>query len=218
MTDMRRKMIEPLISMHRGRIVKLMGDGILVEFSSLVDAVQCAMGWHSGADSHVPWPVWRCGIGPGCAGRSLPDLSGVFDRLGKDLLPLQACVRPGTFDRRTACGRALRLSSLLFGPRPLGTRVPSNCRPHGILSGAAVPEGIQYGVDLRLQLARDHRRPEPPSSCAPDRKLRRADECPALDPGTTRPRAPGRIRTCDLRMRRQRSSIFDRWSVGRLRL
>ncbi|MBU0582453.1 MAG: tetratricopeptide repeat protein [Alphaproteobacteria bacterium] len=53
MTDMRRDMIEPLIARHRGRIVKLMGDGLLVEFSSLVDAVQCAMGWHPGAAGHA---------------------------------------------------------------------------------------------------------------------------------------------------------------------
>ncbi|MFC3615980.1 adenylate/guanylate cyclase domain-containing protein [Lutimaribacter marinistellae] len=33
----------PVIERHRGRIVKLMGDGILVEFSSAVEAVSCAV-------------------------------------------------------------------------------------------------------------------------------------------------------------------------------
>ena len=37
--------IEPLIARHRGRIVKLMGDGILAEFASVVDAVSCSMAW-----------------------------------------------------------------------------------------------------------------------------------------------------------------------------
>ena len=38
----RRMLIDPTIAEHRGRIVKLMGDGTLVEFASVVDAVQCA--------------------------------------------------------------------------------------------------------------------------------------------------------------------------------
>jgi class 3 adenylate cyclase len=39
----RKSFIEPLIAEHRGRIVKLMGDGALCEFGSVVDAVQCAV-------------------------------------------------------------------------------------------------------------------------------------------------------------------------------
>jgi len=31
------------VSEHRGRVVKLMGDGALVEFTSVVDAVECAV-------------------------------------------------------------------------------------------------------------------------------------------------------------------------------
>ena len=38
----RRELIDPAIEEFRGRIVKLMGDGALVEFASVVDAVQCA--------------------------------------------------------------------------------------------------------------------------------------------------------------------------------
>jgi class 3 adenylate cyclase len=37
----RKELIEPLLAEHRGRIVKLMGDGILCEFPSMVDAVAC---------------------------------------------------------------------------------------------------------------------------------------------------------------------------------
>jgi adenylate cyclase len=39
----RKTFIEPLIAEHQGRIVKLMGDGALCEFGSVVDAVQCAV-------------------------------------------------------------------------------------------------------------------------------------------------------------------------------
>jgi class 3 adenylate cyclase len=38
----RRALIDPAIARHGGRIVKTMGDGLLVEFSSPVEAVRCA--------------------------------------------------------------------------------------------------------------------------------------------------------------------------------
>ena len=39
----RRQIFDPCIAKHDGRIVKLMGDGVLVEFASVVSAVQCAL-------------------------------------------------------------------------------------------------------------------------------------------------------------------------------
>src|SRR5258708_24118724 len=38
----RRELGDPKIKEHRGRIVKTTGDGLLVEFASVVDAVRCA--------------------------------------------------------------------------------------------------------------------------------------------------------------------------------
>ena len=38
----RRELIDPKIAEHHGRIVKTTGDGLLAEFSSVVDAVRCA--------------------------------------------------------------------------------------------------------------------------------------------------------------------------------
>ena len=40
---LRRELIDPAIAAHSGRIVKLMGDGALVEFASAVEAVTCAI-------------------------------------------------------------------------------------------------------------------------------------------------------------------------------
>jgi class 3 adenylate cyclase len=40
---MRRELLDPKIAEHRGRIVKTTGDGFLVEFASVVDAVRCAV-------------------------------------------------------------------------------------------------------------------------------------------------------------------------------
>jgi len=39
----RTDILEPLVCEHRGRIVKVMGDGVLVEFGSAVNAVTCAI-------------------------------------------------------------------------------------------------------------------------------------------------------------------------------
>src|SRR5262245_34587239 len=39
----RSEVLKPLVSKYHGRIVKLMGDGVLIEFASAVNAVQCAI-------------------------------------------------------------------------------------------------------------------------------------------------------------------------------
>ncbi len=40
---LRRELVDPKIAEHRGRIVKTTGDGMLIEFASVVDAVRCAV-------------------------------------------------------------------------------------------------------------------------------------------------------------------------------
>jgi class 3 adenylate cyclase len=40
---LRRELIDPKIAEHKGRIVKTTGDGILIEFPSVVEAVACAV-------------------------------------------------------------------------------------------------------------------------------------------------------------------------------
>ncbi|KZS53101.1 adenylate/guanylate cyclase domain-containing protein [Rhizobium anhuiense] len=40
--SLRHDLVDPCIATHNGRIVKLMGDGMLVEFASVADAVRCA--------------------------------------------------------------------------------------------------------------------------------------------------------------------------------
>jgi TolB-like protein/class 3 adenylate cyclase len=40
---LRRELLDPKIAEHKGRIVKTTGDGMLVEFASVVDAVRCAV-------------------------------------------------------------------------------------------------------------------------------------------------------------------------------
>src|SRR5437867_13132197 len=40
---LRHELLDPKIAEHKGRIVKITGDGLLVEFASVVDAVRCAV-------------------------------------------------------------------------------------------------------------------------------------------------------------------------------
>src|SRR3984885_12290023 len=40
---LRYELINPCITNNRGRVVKTTGDGILIEFASVVDAVRCAI-------------------------------------------------------------------------------------------------------------------------------------------------------------------------------
>ena len=67
----RQDILVPVVAEHSGRIIKVMGDGVLVEFASAVDAVQCAVELQRGflgANEGVPETsriVLRIGINLG---------------------------------------------------------------------------------------------------------------------------------------------------------
>ena len=50
----RRELFDPAVAEFKGRIIKLMGDGALVEFASVVDAVQCAAAIQRRMAEHDP--------------------------------------------------------------------------------------------------------------------------------------------------------------------
>ena len=64
--SMRAGLIDPTISEHNGRIVHTAGDGLLVEFHSVVDAMRCAIEWQGGMnqrnageppDARIEWRI-----------------------------------------------------------------------------------------------------------------------------------------------------------------
>ncbi|HYB08359.1 MAG TPA: hypothetical protein VEJ16_01660 [Alphaproteobacteria bacterium] len=61
-----RQLIDPKIEEYRGRIVKATGDGVLVEFLSVVEAVRCAIEVQRGMGSAMtgcPRRIgWRSGL------------------------------------------------------------------------------------------------------------------------------------------------------------
>src|SRR6185295_4448734 len=68
---LRIELIDPAIAKNRGRIIKTTGDGMLVEFQSVADAVQCAVEMQRGIarrNVDVPparWIQFRIGINLG---------------------------------------------------------------------------------------------------------------------------------------------------------
>jgi TolB-like protein len=68
--DRHRKILVPLVQQHQGRIVKVMGDGVLVEFASAINAMQCAVDLQKAMAA---------------ANRDLPDGKHVVLRIGVNL-------------------------------------------------------------------------------------------------------------------------------------
>ena len=70
----RRELIDPKVAEHKGRIVKTTGDGLLIEFPSVVGAVSCAVAVQRGmADRNAAVPKdqrieFRIGINPSPGG------------------------------------------------------------------------------------------------------------------------------------------------------
>jgi adenylate cyclase len=51
---LRREFVDLKIAEHNGRIAKTTGDGLLVKFASVVDAMRCAIEWRRGmAERHA---------------------------------------------------------------------------------------------------------------------------------------------------------------------
>ena len=54
---LRSELVDPTIADHNGRVVKRVGDGLIVEFRSVVDAVRCAISLQKGVaerDADLP--------------------------------------------------------------------------------------------------------------------------------------------------------------------
>jgi len=131
----RKELIDPKILEHRGRIVKTTGDGILVEFVSVVDAVRCAVDIQRGmAERNANIPAekrieLRIGIN---VGDIISDADDIYGDGVNVAARLQALAEPGGIYVSRVVHDQVR-DKLNFGFEDLGEQTVKNIsRPVGI--------------------------------------------------------------------------------------
>jgi len=144
---LRKDFIEPKVAEHHGRIVKLMGDGVLVEFASVVDAVECAAAIQQGVDerqAELPKDrriIFRIGINIGDIVIEDGDIYGSGVNIAARL---EALAEPGgIWIARNAYNQVK--DKVTFGFEPMGEHVVKNI-PEPIVvyrvlaNGSAIPK------------------------------------------------------------------------------
>jgi adenylate cyclase len=160
----RRDLLDPRIAEHGGRLVKLMGDGALVEFASVVDAVKCAVAIQRDLETNAaadnPPIAFRIGINLGDVIIEGDDLYGdgvnIAARLQELAAPGSICVSGTvvehirgraevTFEDRGEhrlknIERPLRVYRVkLDGAKAASDRAPAGARSHHDASIAILP-------------------------------------------------------------------------------
>jgi adenylate cyclase len=131
----RKELVDPKITEHRGRIVKTTGDGMLVEFVSVVDAVRCAVDIQRGmAERNVDVPAdsrieFRIGIN---VGDIIIDSDDIFGDGVNVASRLEALAEPGGIMVSTVVHDQVR-DKLNFGFENMGEQAVKNiARPVGM--------------------------------------------------------------------------------------
>jgi adenylate cyclase len=161
---LRREVVDPAIAEHRGRIVKTTGDGMLVEFASAVDAVNCAMavqGKMAERDSGAsPKITFRIGINVGDIIIDGDDIFGdgvnVAARVENECDPGGVCLSGNAFEQvRGKTG---------FAFDDLGERSLKNIeRPVRLYAARSVPPSGAAGVKMAVDTAKPLALPDRPS-------------------------------------------------------
>ena len=97
------EIIEPTVKEHNGRIFKRLGDGFLVEFSSAVDSVECALDWQKKIQDKNHSLKFRIGINLGDVIEQDDDMYGdgvnIAARIEKLADPGGICISRSIFDQ-----------------------------------------------------------------------------------------------------------------------
>ncbi|MFI5023367.1 MAG: adenylate/guanylate cyclase domain-containing protein [Alphaproteobacteria bacterium] len=131
----RKELIDPKITEHRGRIVKTTGDGMLVEFVSVVDAVRCAVDIQRGMierNAEVPSESriqFRVGIN---VGDIISDANDIYGDGVNVAARLEALAAPGGIMVSRNVYDQVR-DKLSFGFEDMGEQTVKNiARPIGV--------------------------------------------------------------------------------------
>src|SRR5690242_14756883 len=131
----RKELVDPKITEHRGHIVKTTGDGMLVEFVSVVDAVRCAVDIQRGmAERNATVPAdlrieFRVGIN---VGDIIFDGDDIFGDGVNVAARLEALADPGGIMVSSVVHDQVR-DKLSFGFENLGEQTVKNiARPVGV--------------------------------------------------------------------------------------
>jgi class 3 adenylate cyclase len=115
---LRAERIDPTVAKHHGRIVKLMGDGALIEFASVVDAVRCAVDVQRGMAEHEA---------------DLPEDQRIRFRIGVNLGDV-------IIEGDDIYGDGVNVAARLEGLAEPGGIVISGPRPSGLTPGRKIPQ------------------------------------------------------------------------------
>ena len=131
----RKELVNPKITEHRGRIVKTTGDGMLVEFVSVVDAVRCAVDIQRGmAERTSDLPAekrieFRVGIN---VGDIISDTNDIYGDGVNVAARLEALAEPGGIMVSRTVHDQVR-DKLSFGFKDMGEQPVKNiARPIGV--------------------------------------------------------------------------------------
>jgi TolB-like protein/class 3 adenylate cyclase len=149
----RKELVDPKITEHRGHIVKTTGDGMLVEFVSVVDAVRCAVDIQRGmVERNVEVPTdkrieFRVGIN---VGDIISDDNDIYGDGVNVAARLEALADPGGIMVSRTVHDQVR-DKLSFGFEDMGEQTVKNiARPIGVhrvqISELAAPAVTKSGV------------------------------------------------------------------------
>jgi adenylate cyclase len=160
----RKELVDPKITEHRGHIVKTTGDGMLVEFVSVVDAVRCAVDIQRGmAERNVEVPAdrrieFRVGIN---VGDIISDDNDIYGDGVNVAARLEALADPGGIMVSRNVHDQVR-DKLSFGFEDMGEQSVKNiARPIGVhrvsLAESATETAVKSTAAAKPQLAASQR-------------------------------------------------------------
>ena len=210
---LRKDFLEPKTAEHHGRVVKLTGDGALIEFASVVDAIECAAALQNGvterqaglpADQRI---AFRIGINIGDIIIEDGDIYGdgvnIAARLEGLAEPGGVCVARNVYNQVKG--------KVAFGFEPLGDHRVKNI-PEPVTVYRLLPDGGQPARKPRPKGGMQRRRRAALAAVASPSSLSRAPQ-PGCNHGGSPPRRPPRPPPCRSRTSRRSPCCPSRTSA-----